>query len=353
MRARTLLFLASASLAACSSTQSTVGTTDARSLSSARGSSHAPDSSSAPASSSATTDVVESPAQDRPVAFAKSVTFDTTSRNGRVYRIFVAEPVRPAPTSGMPVVYVLDANAVFASVAEAARFRKNLTPALVVGVGFPTDALLDAARRYREYTPHTPTERLRLSPNEPQVEPAGTGGEDEFLAFLEDELKPAIAARWAVDPERQSIVGHSLGGRFVLHALYTRPGTFRTYVASSPSIWWGDGSLLDDERTFASAPRDARSIDVVISAGQFEQELLPGTAPERAEFLTRARMVDNAREAAARLAAITPTIDVTFDAYAGLDHGSALFAAIQRGLSIALRAPASAGPAPTRALGTR
>lgn len=248
----------------------------------------------------------------------------------------------------MPVVYVLDANAVFASVAEAARYRKNLTPSLVVGIGFPTDAGLDPARRYREYTPCTPAERLRLSPNEPQVGPEGTGGEDEFLAFVEDELKPLIAARWTVDRERQALIGHSLGGRFVLHALYERPGSFRTYVASSPSIGWGDGSLLEDERAFAAASRAERPIDVVISAGQYEQEIAPDTTPERAEFLTRARMVDNERETTARLARVTPEIDVTFDAHVGHDHGSVIFAAIQRGLSVALRStptPASAARA--------
>lgn len=276
---------------------------------------------------------------------SKSRTFDLRSRNGRVYRIFVADPVRPMPPEGFPVVYVLDANAMFATVAEATRFQKNLTPAVVVGIGYPTDAMLDPDRRYFEYTPVTPEEKLHQSPNEPSVKPGGTGGQDEFLAFIEDELKPAIAASVNVDPGRQAIFGHSLAGRFVLHALFARPGSFQTYIASSPSIWWGESSVLDEERSFTSSPAaelgpGGRPVTLLLTAGEFEQRLTPATPPERAAFLTRARMVDNAREMSERLSELSSRgLAVEFREFAGENHGSVLLSAINRGINTALKPP--------------
>jgi predicted alpha/beta superfamily hydrolase len=69
-----------------------------------------------------------------------------------------------------------------------------------------------------------------------------TGGNDAFLSFIIDELKPAIAKATQVDPGRQALFGHSLGGLFVLHALFSRSDAFDTFIAGSPSIWWGKKS---------------------------------------------------------------------------------------------------------------
>src|SRR3546814_4655171 len=63
-----------------------------------------------------------------------------------------------------------------------------------------------------------------------------TGGADAFLDFIEHDLKPAVAAAAKVDPGRQAIFGHSLGGQFVLYTMITRPQLFDTYLAASPSM---------------------------------------------------------------------------------------------------------------------
>ncbi|MBC7771244.1 MAG: alpha/beta hydrolase [Pyrinomonadaceae bacterium] len=298
-------------------------------------------------------------ADEGPVTLVKSRQFDLLSRNGRVYRIFIAEPIRPAPPEGCPVVYVLDANAMFGTVVEASRFQKNLTPAVIVGIGYPTEALLDPDRRYLEYTPVTPPERLNQSPNEPQVKPGGTGGQAEFLAFIEGELKPAISERVRIDPNRQALLGHSLAGRFVLHTLFASPRPFQTYLALSPSIWWGEGSVLEEEKSFAASGSASGQVKTAngegqmprglfVAVGEFEQQFSPSTPPERAAFLTRARMVDNAREMADRLAKLNrQNVKVEFKEFAGLNHGSVLPSAISQGLNIALRAPAI--PAPSTA----
>lgn len=285
-------------------------------------------------------DIAAAP-NDSPATITRSRQFDLTSKNGRTYRILVAEPIRPAPADGCPVVYVLDANAMFGTVVEASRLQKNLAPAIIVGIGYPTEGILDPDRRYLEYTPVTPPERLHQSPNEPQVKPNGTGGQDEFLAFIEDELKPAIESQYNINQRRQTIFGHSLGGRFVLHALFAKPGSFQTYLASSPSIWWGENSVLEQERAFAAAaasPADSPAISVFITAAELEQKFAPTTTPERAAFLTRARMVDNAKEMADRLTKLPDRhLTVEFREFLGENHGSVIPVAINRGLNFALR----------------
>lgn len=74
---------------------------------------------------------------------------------------------------------------------------------------------------------------------------APTGGADAFLAFLADELKPALAEAFPIDPDQATLTGQSFGGLFVLYALLHRPDAFRRYLAVSPSLWWHDHALLD------------------------------------------------------------------------------------------------------------
>ncbi len=76
-----------------------------------------------------------------------------------------------------------------------------------------------------------------------------TGGADQFLRFIQDELKPHLAA--TVPFNVQALIGHSLGGWFTLHVLLTEPGDFQTFVAASPAIHY-DPSVLDQAKAFGA-----------------------------------------------------------------------------------------------------
>ncbi|WVM94347.1 alpha/beta hydrolase-fold protein [Halopseudomonas pachastrellae] len=95
-------------------------------------------------------------------------------------------------------------------------------------------------RRAWDFSPPVPEER-----NTPPQ-----GGQDELINFLADKLMPAIAERFPVDADQQSLFGHSFGGMFAIHTLYQRPELFNHLVAASPSIWWNDRFLLVEERAF-------------------------------------------------------------------------------------------------------
>ena len=199
----------------------------------------------------ATTAMAQQPAPLVPgYTLPNTQVFDVTaSDDGQVYRIFVSVPSQPAPDGGFPVLYVLDGNAFFPGFAgerQLEEFAKQAGGGLiVVGVGYPTDQAYDMKRRLYDLTPAWPA----------AMAPAATGGfkaggNQHFARVLLDQLRPEIARRYKVAPDRQSLFGHSLGGLFALHLLYTRPDAFEAIIAASPSQWWNDQSLLTEERAF-------------------------------------------------------------------------------------------------------
>jgi len=175
--------------------------------------------------------------------------WDMAADNGQIYRIFVSFPgTGEPPARGYPVLYVLDGNAMFAAFAEARRIQEydDIGQSIVVGVGYPGDDAYDA-RRLDDLTPPL------LDPPPPlwrDLAKYKSGGREKFLDFLTGKLRRDIARRYRVDPDRQSLFGHSLGGLFGLYALYTRPQAFHSIIAASPSMEWNEQGVLAEERDF-------------------------------------------------------------------------------------------------------
>lgn len=71
---------------------------------------------------------------------------------------------------------------------------------------------------------------------------ATSGGGNNFLHFLKDELIPYINKNYPADGDN-ALWGHSLGGLFVINALLTDPDVFKSYIAVDPSLWWDHGYI--------------------------------------------------------------------------------------------------------------
>lgn len=277
-----------------------------------------------------------------PVTLPRTMQWDMVAGGDRArpYRIFASWPETPPPPEGWPVLYLLDGNSVFGTATEAMRVvgghgaAVGIPPALVVAVGYPTEKAFDQPRRARDYTP--PAAGAPASGT-----PVATGGADAFLGFIEGELKPEVERRFRVDRSRQTLFGHSYGGLFVLHALFTRCESFQRFVAASPSIWWQDRAILDGERRFTDAPPPAAAgCRLLVTVGGSELQAPPGEPPDpaREERRRKARMEENARELVERLAALGPRgPEVSFVSFAGENHGSVIPAAIGRAVAVALR----------------
>jgi hypothetical protein len=248
------------------------------------------------------------------VVIPGSEQWDRRSSDGaRSYRIFVAVPEVEPPASGFPVIYVLDANAIFGTVVEAMRIQSRrpektgVTHAVIVGIGYPTDAPFSTQRHYDFTMPRTEALPFTF----PGMENLPHGGASTFLEFIEQELKPEVEGKYRIDRDRQSIVGHSLGGLFVLQVLLTRPSVFQRYIAGSPSIHWNKKFLYDELSLAAGRmERTMKSIGVFIGVGELEQAH---------------RMVDNAREFASNLAAAVPSrLEVKYKMFEEEGHASVL-----------------------------
>ena len=257
-----------------------------------------------------------------------------SSITGGQYRIFVSVPDIPAPAAGHPVLYALDGNASFPLLAQMARTAARRARAtgqaapVIVGIGYPTDDDYHPARG-RDYTPPT------------AGAPATDGGADRFLDFIEQELKPLVRSLAPIDPARQALYGHSYGGLCTLHALFTRPAMFQTWLAASPSIWYRERAVLAglegfDRRVAALAAKPS----VLLCAGELEQPTNggAGAAPgSRDAIAAQRRMIDEARDLSVKLATMKGTVArAQFMLFPGENHGSAAFPAMARGMEFFL-----------------
>lgn len=306
----------------------------------------------------------------RPATLHGSIEFEMSSKLcGRTYRIFVFRPDTAPPPSGYPVVVASDGNMTFPIIAAVnATLMLTGQAALVVGVGYATaDPMALVSLRTRDLTPPTPLPAIPHRPGLPPPRIEDYGGSEEFYRFLTEELLPVIADTYPTDAGNRTLYGHSWGGLFTLGVLLRHPEAFRTFVASSPSIWWNKRSILDDVPGFI---RRVRARDVapraLITVGGAEQKVPDPLPPVLVDGVTKRmpaapailrrpiaklvawkmvrdyRMVSNARELAARLRRVkgAPAYMVRYHVFAAEDHLThltALPASIGRALDFALR----------------
>lgn len=208
---------------------------------------------------------------------------------GRDYRLFIAEPMGPPPAGGYPVLYTLDANATFGSLAEAARLQTRgphgMDPFVIVGIGYHSNDPIVTQERFYDYTVFADSRELPARPDGSDW--PLTGGAEGFLDFIEYELKPLIEKEFPIDHSRQSLFGHSLGGFLTLYTLFTRPGLFRRYFAASPSIWWKNHTLLqlwEDHREHMTLHE--AEIELHLSVGSQEKPNMVSDANKLYQLLT-------------------------------------------------------------------
>lgn len=169
--------------------------------------------------------------------------FEITSKYTKHdYLIQISVPADEEPSEGFPVLYVLDGNATFDSAANIAKSMGNaanrlgLSPVAIVAIGYPKQSTFDVEKRALDYTPKASAEFQKQAKY-------NYGGADQFIQFIEKELKPAIQTKIKVNTRQQSLFGHSFGGLFVLHTFMKHPETFQRYIAASPSLWFDNYAL--------------------------------------------------------------------------------------------------------------
>jgi uncharacterized protein len=297
---------------------------------------------------------------------------DFTSKiNGHRYSISVGLPFAPAPPHGYGVLYVLEGYLFFASAAEAVR-DWSAVDVVVVGIGYPDDRAyleniltkrgpipapylgLPAAwtapnlERLYDLMPPASNETLAAEqlPGFPKMKSENVGGVDDFLRMIETEVKPRVAKLAPIDSSNQALFGHSGGGLAVLHALFTEPAAFRTFIIASPSIWWNRKSVLADEKHFAAAVSSGEASPRILVTMGGTESTWPKTAPASwgdpvvlSDLMrNKFRMVENGRELVADLRSIRGGPGYVVDDYVVFDkqtHSASAWSALARGILFA------------------
>jgi predicted alpha/beta superfamily hydrolase len=111
--------------------------------------------------------------------------------------------------------------------------------------------------------------RSRLAEYSPFPDPRHGGGDaDAYLAFVVETLKPRIDRMFNTrrDRDATTIAGSSMGGLVSLYAYFRYPAVFGRAAAMSPSIWFGQGLIIDFIRQ-ATVPRGRLYVDVGTGEG--------------------------------------------------------------------------------------
>lgn len=176
----------------------------------------------------------------------------------RILNIYLPEGYNQNDTTKYPVIYLLDGSADedFIHIVGLVQFNSfewvNQVPkSIVVGI-----ATVD---RRRDFTfPTTIETDKKKFPT--------TGHSDRFMAFIGNELQPYIEKKYKTNGSK-TIIGQSLGGLLITEILFKKPSLFNKYVIVSPSLWWNNGSLLNEKPKIAESNFN-QSTQVYIAVGK-------------------------------------------------------------------------------------
>lgn len=209
-----------------------------------------------------------------------------SERAGRDFQVQITAPGTPPilPGQTAPAIYVLDGGYDIAGpTGWLLGGAGAMAPAYVIAIGYP---------------PGSPSTRERDLLFAPGTRPDGTvakgGGGAAFRAFLLEELRPLLEARYPLDPKSAVLFGHSLSGIFTANVLADSPDAFSGYLIASPSLW-ADPSVIGRLKSVA-ARAPGRKVFVAWGAKE-ESYMVDGgekisaalsNAPERLALKTRA-----------------------------------------------------------------
>ncbi len=266
---------------------------------------------------------------EQPSAHYRFERFVVTSPDGaRSWRVNLGIPEGKAPEGGFPSFWMLDGNAALMEFDQALLDElATRNPHVLVFVGYDNQMRVDTQARTRDYTPFA-SER-----GDGDAAVLVGGGADAFLDVIERAIRPEVARRAPVDPGRQALWGHSFGGLFVLHALYTRTGMFQTYAPASPSLWWDHGAMLEGPEQRFVANNAGHHARVLLMLGGAERHPdASGRDMENPRVVAHMKRVTDAPSDAAftlseRLRAV-PGLQVEYREFDGLSHGPMLRASL-------------------------
>lgn len=134
-----------------------------------------------------------------------------------------------------PVLYLLDGD-------ESFLFASGVVQCMSMSIQIPELIIvaISNTNRIRDFTPtHS---KIDLEGNEVDYL-KDTGGGNNFLRFIQDELFPEIESSYRT-LNFSIFAGHSAGGIIVLHSLLDAPDMFQGYIATDPGLLFDNQELV-------------------------------------------------------------------------------------------------------------
>ena len=104
-----------------------------------------------------------------------------------------------------------------------------------------------------------------------------------------------VASRWPIDLEACVLVGHSLGGLAVLHALYAAPDHYCGYVAVSPALYWHGHAITTPEARFMARLATGQTMPRVFLAAGGDEDVPRAVAGSEDDEARRRDAIAHAR----------------------------------------------------------
>lgn len=168
------------------------------------------------------------------------------SSNGVKYRIYVRKPLNELKVGELPsYFYFFDPLSLFVpatSMTTNYEYFDYIPSAYFIGIGYQdeADGISKKHNRTRDYTPTTfkPKDDKHFLSSTP-AEYEGSGGADQFINVLKNEIIPFVENRFGRSSDRV-LIGKSVSGLAAIHTLLTQPNLFKKYLIVSSSLWWDD-----------------------------------------------------------------------------------------------------------------
>ncbi|MDQ3393432.1 MAG: alpha/beta hydrolase-fold protein, partial [Bacteroidota bacterium] len=143
----------------------------------------------------------------------------------RIFQVLVPEDYKPGSTDKFDVLYLLDGESNINLFNHVERFMREDS--------FIPHTIVVAIHNIDRNKDFTPTHLEGIS---------NSGGAENFLAFIKNELVPYINKTYPANGDN-ILYGHSFGGVFAMYALLMEPELFQSYIAIDPSFWWDNQYL--------------------------------------------------------------------------------------------------------------
>ncbi|CAD7287144.1 alpha/beta hydrolase [Campylobacter suis] len=180
------------------------------------------------------------------------------SKSGRVYKIFTA--LAKDKNNVKNVLFMTDGNAQFSMLLNAFKPSEHQNPPLIIAIGYDTNLAYDKSLRTYDLTPFASGDEYKDG-----------GGADEFYGFIRETLLPFVKKNFEVKNAKYSLYGHSFGGLFTLFSMLKGNEMFDNYFIASPSLWWGESSIIKDVLRDGKISNKLNVKFVRVSVGELEK----------------------------------------------------------------------------------